>query len=147
MQSFCKALVYEAVLEKTIERICEDLPRAVAGLPLPPLDQIKAGLTASIGVKQAALAQLPTLITQQVLDEQTAGLRAYTLKTEIAEIQNRMAQFPPVNLLETSKTVSIPQFWLDLSETERRFYFREFIRAIEIVRHKQGWSVNLNFIF
>lgn len=86
-------------------------------------------------------------MTQQVLDEQTADLRAYTLRTEITEIQNRIAQFPPVNLLETSKTVSIPQFWLDLSETERRFYFREFIRAIEIVRHKQDWSINLNFIF
>lgn len=146
-QPKCKALAYEAVLEKTIERICQDLPSAVARLPLPPLDQIKAGLTAAINIKQSALAQLPVLLTQQVLDEQTAGLRAYTLKTEIAEIQNRIAQFPPVNLLETSKTVSIPQFWLDLSETERRFYFREFICAIEIVRREQDWSINLNFIF
>ncbi len=143
----CKALLYDAVLEKTIERICQDLPKAVAGLPLPPLDQVKAGFNAAIGLKQAALDQLPMLMTQQVLDEQTADLRAYTLKTEIAEIQNRIAQFPPVNLVETSKTVSIPQFWLDLSETERRFYFREFIRAIEIVRHEQDWGINLNFIF
>jgi DNA invertase Pin-like site-specific DNA recombinase len=146
-QPKCKALSYETVLEKTIERICQDLPSAVAGLTLPPLDQLKAGLTAAINIKQAALAQLPALIAQQVLDEQTAELRAYTLKTEIAEIRNRIAQFPPVNLLETSKTVSIPEFWLDLSETERRFYFREFIRAIEIVRREQDWNVNLSFIF
>jgi DNA invertase Pin-like site-specific DNA recombinase len=146
-QPKCKALPYDAVLEKTIERICEDLPDAIAGLSLPPLDQIKAGLAASISQKQAALTQLPTLIAQQVLDEQTAGLRAYTLKTEIAEIQNKLSQLPPVNLLETSKTVSIPQFWLDLSETERRFYFREFIRAIEIGRHERDWAVCLNFIF
>jgi DNA invertase Pin-like site-specific DNA recombinase len=146
-QPKCKALPYEAVLEKTIERICQDLPNAIAGLPLPPLNQIKSGLTASIDIKQSALDQLPNLVVQQVLDEQTADLRAYTLKTEIAEIRNRLSQLPPVNLLETSKTVSIPQFWIDLSETERRFYFREFIRAIEIVRHEQDWSVNLNFIF
>jgi DNA invertase Pin-like site-specific DNA recombinase len=143
----CKALPYDAVLEKTIEQICQDLPTAIAGLSLPPLDQIKSGLAASIGIKQAALDQLPTLIAQQVLDEQTASLRAYTLKTEIAEIRNRLSQLPPVNLLETSKTVSIPQFWLDLSETERRFYFREFIRVIAIVRHEQDWAVRLNFIF
>jgi DNA invertase Pin-like site-specific DNA recombinase len=146
-QPKCKALPYDAVLEQTIERICQDLSEAIAGLPLPPLDQIKAGLTASICKKQAALTQLPDLIAQQVLDQKTADLRTYTLKTEIAEVQNRLSQLPPVNLLETSKTVSIPQFWLDLSETERRFYFREFIRAIKIVRHGQDWTVSLQFIF
>jgi hypothetical protein len=37
-----------------------------------------------------------------------------------------------------------------LSESERRFYFREFIQAIEIVRpeeHRKQWSVQLKFIF
>jgi len=46
------------------------------------------------------------------------------------------------------KAVSLAQFWLDLSETERRFYFREFIRKIEIVRtESKDWQLNLVFIF
>lgn len=156
-QPKCKALPYEAVLEKTIQRICEDLPKAIAGLPLPPLDQIKTTLASTITQKQAALEQLPTLVTQQILDQQLADLRAYTLKTEIADLQNRLAQLPPVNLLETAQTVSIPQFWMDLSETERRFYFREFLRAIEIQRNNiqrndiqrtdPHWTIALQFIF
>jgi DNA invertase Pin-like site-specific DNA recombinase len=146
-QPKCKALLYDTVLEKTIERICQDLPHATAGLPLPPLDFIKSELTTSIGAKQAALDQLPSLVAQQVLDERTADLRNYGLKAEISEIKSRLSQLPPVNLLETSKTVSIPQFWHDLSETERRFYFREFIRAVEVVRSGQDWTIGLKFIF
>ncbi len=146
-QPRCKALPYDAVLEKTVERICQDLPNAIAGLPLPPLDRIKAGLFAAVEAKQGALEQLDGLVAQQILDEQTSSLRAYTLKTEISAIQDKIAQLPPVNLIETVKTVSIPQFWQDLSETERRFYLREFIRAIEIVRDEQDWSVCLKFLF
>jgi DNA invertase Pin-like site-specific DNA recombinase len=143
----CKALRYEAVLEKTIETICQTLPQEVAGLTQLPLDQITAGVMGAIAAKQAIIAQLPDLVTQQVLDEKTADLRAYTLKTEIAELQNRLAQLPPVNLLETAKTVSIQQFWQDLSEPERRFYFREFIRSVEIVRDEIEWAVQLRFMF
>jgi DNA invertase Pin-like site-specific DNA recombinase len=143
----CRALRYEAVLEKTIEAICQTLPQEVAGLTQLPLDQITAGVMAAIAAKQTIIAQLPDLITQQILDDKTADLRAYTLKTEIAELQNKLAQLPPVNLLETAKTVSIPQFWQDLSEPERRFYFREFIRSIEIVREEDTWSIHLAFVF
>lgn len=146
-QPKCKALPYDTVLEKTIERICQDLPDAIAGRPLPPLDLIKSGLSASVSAKQSTLDQLPGLVDQQVLDEQTAGLRAYRLKAEISEIKSRLSQLPPVNLLETSKTVSIAEFWRDLSETERRFYFREFIRAVAIVRSEEDWTIELQFIF
>ncbi|MGB3239215.1 MAG: recombinase family protein, partial [Geitlerinemataceae cyanobacterium] len=63
----------------------------------------------------------------------------------------KLAQLPPVNLRETAQAVSIPEFWLDLSETERRFYFREFIRAIEIHRDSpdlpQDWHLQIQFIF
>jgi len=34
-----------------------------------------------------------------------------------------------------------------LSETERRFYFREFIKQIKIVRHEQEWNLQVIFIF
>lgn len=144
----CKALLYEAVLEKTIQEICQTLPQAVVGLTQPPVDQISAKILGAIATKQRVIAQLPELVAQHILDHRTADLRAYTLKSEIAELQNKLAQLPPVNLLETSRTVSIEQFWLDLSETERRFYFREFIRCVEIVREEDGaWSIRLAFVF
>ncbi len=144
----CKALAYEAVLEKAIQEICRCLPRAVSQMPnLPPMDLIKGKIQKAIAAKQAVLAQLPALITQDILDTHTADLRAYTLNNEIAQLQARLAQAPPVNLTETSRTVSIPQFWFDLSESERRFYFREFIKEMAIARDESGWNVVLHFIF
>lgn len=68
----------------------------------------------------------------------------------MAELQGQLAQLPPVNLKETVQAVSLPQFWLDLAETERRFYFREFIQRIEIIRdrdHQAHWDLEIKFIF
>jgi hypothetical protein len=58
-----------------------------------------------------------------------------------------MASLPPVDLQAIAQAVSISQFWLDLSESERRFYFREFIRQIEITRQDSSWEIKLIFIF
>jgi DNA invertase Pin-like site-specific DNA recombinase len=146
----CRAIPYEDVLKQTIQQICERLPQAVSGLQMPVVSDAKQQLQSAIAEKEQVLVQLPELMERQILDEQTVALRSYTLKTEISELQDRLSQLPPVNLLETSKTVSIVQFWLDLSEAERRFYFREFIKAIEIVRpegNRKQWSVHLKFIF
>jgi nucleotidyltransferase/DNA polymerase involved in DNA repair len=104
-------------------------------------------LTNAIARQQEILAQLPTLIETGVLDPETAQLRAYKLRTEISEIQAKLATLPPVNLRSVAQAVSIPQFWLDLSESERRFYFREFIRQIEIIRQDAVWQLQLIFIF
>ena len=52
-----------------------------------------------------------------------------------------------MNLRSVAEAVSIPQFWLDLSEVERRFYFREFIRQIQIIRQNREWDVQIIFIF
>lgn len=143
----CKALVYHEVLEQIIIAICRELPLAVAGLQMPDMERVKAGILNAITGKQDILAQLPILIDNGVLDEETAQLRAYKLRTEIAELQSQFAQLPPVNLRETAQAVSIPQFWLDLSESERRFYFREFLQKIEIVRLGEQWKIQLLFIF
>ncbi|MDE5122264.1 MAG: recombinase family protein, partial [Trichodesmium sp. St19_bin1] len=97
--------------------------------------------------KQEILSQLPNLITKGLFDQETAELRAYKLKTEISQLENKFNQLPPVNLLETAKTVSIPQFWWDLSESERRFYLREFISKIEIIRQDTSWHLQIIFIF
>jgi len=155
----CRAIAYQQVLDQTISKICRDLPQAVAEMnPREPWDGsreaapqtgwgMKDSLTAAIATKQQALNQLPGLVESEVLDSETAALRAYKLRSEISELQKKIAQLPPVNLQEIAQAVSIPQFWLDLSESERRFYFREFILRIEIVRQEQAWSLNLIFVF
>ncbi len=143
----CRAISYKQVLEQTIAAICHDLPCAVAGMNVPQMDAVKNSLTDAIARQQEILAQLPTLIETGVLDTETAQLRAYKLRTEISEIQAKLATLPPVNLLSVAQAVSIPQFWLDLSESERRFYFREFIRQIEIIRQDAVWQIQLIFIF
>lgn len=146
-QPKCRAIPYEQVLEQTIEKICQDLPRAVAQMNLSTMNGIKLKITEEIAKKQDILAQLPSLTTNGILDAETAELRAYKLRTEISQAQAQLAQLPPVNLREIAQAVSIPRFWLDLSESERRFYFREFISQIEIIHCSGEWQLQLVFIF
>lgn len=146
-QPKCRSLLYAQVLERTIQCICQELPIAVAQAPLPDIDSFKQSLNAQITAKQTVLEQIPELLNHGVLDTETAELRSYNLRTEMADLQNKLSQLPPVNLLTIAQVVSIPQFWLDLSESERRFYFREFIRQIQIVRSGKEWQVQLIFIF
>ncbi|MGK7921559.1 MAG: recombinase family protein [Trichodesmium sp.] len=143
----CKALAYQKILEQTIEIICRDLPLAVAGLEMPNMDGIKSRIKQNISEKQEILSQLPNLTINGILDQQTAELRAYKLKTEISQLESQLNQLPPVNLLETANAVSIPEFWWDLSEAERRFYLREFINKIEIIRQDTSWHLQVIFIF
>ncbi|MEC4819900.1 MAG: recombinase family protein [Scytonema sp. PMC 1069.18] len=143
----CKALPYQEVLERTIEGVCHDLPVAVALMNSPQLDGIKNSLNESISRQQEALEQLPSLVESGILDGETAKLRAYKLRTEISALQAQLATLPPVNLQSVAQAVSIPQFWLDLSEAERRFYFREFLQQIEILHQDKEWTLRLIFIF
>ncbi|MBE9177179.1 recombinase family protein [Oculatella sp. LEGE 06141] len=146
-QPKCRAIPYAHLLERTIQRICAALPSAVSDLPMPDIDQVKQDLMAQIAAKQAVLDQLPALTASDILDTATADLRAYNLRTEMARLQAQLSQLPPVNLRAIAQVVSIPQFWLDLSEAERRFYFREFIRQIQLTRQAGEWDVSLLFIF
>ena len=143
----CKALSYQRGLELTIERICQDLPQAVSGLNLPDLQIVKQGIIQGINQKQEILLQVNDLLTSGVLDLETAELRRYKLRIEISQLQGKLAELPPVNLKETAQAVCISQFWWDLSETERRFYFREFIKTIEIMRDGDNWELKVVFIF
>ena len=144
----CKAVPYEPLLQAVIERICEDLPQAVSRLNSQGLSEAKAGLEGAIAAKERILVQLPELEEQGILDADTAALRRYRVRTELATLRGQLAQLPPVNLQELSQTVAIAQFWLDLSESERRFFFREFIQSIELVRDQSGqWQPQLKFIF
>lgn len=143
----CRAIQYQDILEKTIEIICRDLPLAVSGINFSQLDEIKNSLDEQINQQQQILEKLPHLIETGVLDTQTAQLRSYKLRTEISQLQDRLAVLPPVNLRSVAEAVSIPQFWLDLSEVERRFYLREFIRKINIIRNGKDWDLQIVFIF
>lgn len=143
----CSAISYQEVLQNTIETVCSDLPQAVEKINFPQLDEVKNKLTESIINQQEILEQIPALVEAGILDEETAKLRVYKLRTEISKLQGQLAILPPVNLLSVAQAVSIPQFWLDLSETERRFYLREFIRQIEIIRQDKDWNLRIIFIF
>jgi len=146
-QPKCSGFSYDEVLQSTIEGICRDLPAAVAALQMPDINGIKAGIERAIASKQEILEQLPALIESGIFDTETAEFRAYKIRTEIAQLQSKLGQLPPVNLREIAQTVSLPQFWLDLSESERRFYFREFIDRIEIVGENTNWKLQIIFIF
>jgi len=146
-QPKCRAIAYETVLQATIEQICQDLPQAVSAASLPDLDRVQQHLRGKITANQEIVGQLPGLLASGILDQETADLRRYKLQTEIAQLQNQLAQLPPANLRSIAQAVSLPQFWRDLSEAERRFYFREFIRQIELVRQEQDWHLHLRFIF
>lgn len=143
----CRSILYQEALQKTIITVCRDLPQAVAGLNFPQLDTVKNNLTTTINHQQKILDKLPELLETGILDTETAKLRAYKLRTEISSLQAQLATLPPVNLRSVAQAVSIPQFWLDLSETERRFYFREFIRQIEIIREDKEFQLQIVFIF
>jgi DNA invertase Pin-like site-specific DNA recombinase len=154
-QPKCKSISYDRVLNATIERICTDLPLAVSQANLPNLDGFKAKISQDISDKQQTIERLPGLIGEGMLDapqerlrqQETVDLQAYQLKTEISQLQDRLAAFPPVNLQSLAQTVSISQFWLDLSESERRFYFREFMQSISIDPQAVNLDLQLQFIF
>jgi len=143
----CRVIPYQQVLEHTIQTICQELPRAVAGMNLPNLDEVKQSLISQMTEKKAVLDQLNHLTATGVLDTETAQLRAYKLRTEQSQLQAQLDSLPPVNLSAIAQTVSIPQFWSDLSESERRFYFREFIRQVQLRRQGKEWRLQLVFIF
>ena len=147
-QPKCKAIAYEEVLQQTIEKICVELPAAVAQLNLPDNSVAKSILEREITQKQQIIAQIEELLQQEILDSETFALRNYKLRGEISQIENKIARLPPGNLQAIAMAVSLPQFWLDLSETERRFYFREFIRQITVERpESQSWKIHLQFVF
>ncbi len=146
-QPKCSAIAYDDVLSRTIAQICQELPAAVSPQAPSPLAAKISQITAEIAQKKAILAQLPDLEQQEILDTQTRQLREFQLKTELAILQQHLDQLPPDELQRIIPAVSAPPFWHDLSETERRFYFREFIQRIEVDRQAQQWAIALVFIF
>lgn len=150
-QPRCRSLRYAAILDRTVQTICQTLPAVfsptLSNAKAAQPNQRKADLEAAIVTKQAILQELPILVERGILDEETAALRTYKVKTEIAELQQLLAQLPPVDLQAIAQVISLPQFWYDLSEAERRFYFREFIQHIHLHRTEKEWDIQLQFRF
>jgi Recombinase zinc beta ribbon domain/Recombinase len=143
----CSAIDYEQVLQQVISQICTNLPQAVSGIGGSRLGAIKVQIEAAIALKSDLIAQMPSLVISGILDQETSDLRIYNLRTEIAAIEEQLAQLPPTNLTAIAQAISIPQFWLDLSESERRFYFREFIRTVRLDPESPDWKLHLEFVF
>lgn len=144
----CKAVNYNQVLETTITTICRELPVAAAQLQQPNLKGTKQQIQQKISQQEATIQQLDNLVEESILDNETALLRRYKIQTEIATLENKLSQLPPENLNAIASTVAFPQFWFDLSEAERRFYFREFIKQIDLIRlENDKWNLELRFIF
>ena len=141
----CSGLNYGQVLQQTITSICDRLPTAIAAIQTPTAP--KQALLKTIQTKENVLAQIPTLLGTGILDEETADLRSFNLETELSQLNQQLASFPPVNLAETAQAIAIPEFWHDLTETERRFYLREFIHSILIQRQGKNWHLELQFVF
>ncbi|OAB56748.1 recombinase [Phormidium willei BDU 130791] len=143
----CQGLSYDEVLRRTVEQVCRDLQRLATQLPPPGDDGRKQALQEQIGRQQELLRDLPELLDRGILDPETLALRRYHLEAEISQCQSQLAALTPVNLQETAKTVSLPQFWWDLTETERRFYFREFVQQIYILHDGDDWQLQIDFSF
>ncbi len=107
-------------------------------------EQLLLGDLGKIGCKMSQLATESPKNQLQILTQLAgAGEGGLTVLRDFL-----LAKQPtPVNLRSVAQAVSIPQFWLDLSEVERRFYFREFIQQIQIIRQNQEWYLQIIFIF
>lgn len=134
----CASLPYDQVLGEVIAAILRDFLPLAQGEPPRP----RGDWTQAIAAKEALLAQLPQLQAEGILDVQTAQLRAYHLATEIAQLRQQLAPLPPANLQPIAQTLGLERFWWDLSEVERRFYFRELIQSIALW---PGGSLRVHF--
>jgi hypothetical protein len=137
--SKCSSLAYDRILTLTIDRLCRDFTVAVNKLTdLTDIDPTAA--------RSSSIAQIDRL-RQQIATTDLDIIDRYHLKTAIARLQQQVDSLSPINLSALAQAVSLPQFWADLSEAERRFYFREFIDRITIVDRDGELDLELKFKF
>lgn len=147
-ESGCPLAPYDNTLEQVIRRICHDLPQRVSQAKLPNIEKIKSQFQIEIDAAETRLLEISDLCDRGVLDSTTAQICAYQIRAQMGILQNNLSQLPPASLSTIARSVSIPEFWRDLSESERRFYFREFLKMITLQYTKSGWVVkNLEFVF
>jgi len=138
------SLPYTEVLQEVIRQVCEQLPQRAQTLDRQALTQARQELQAQIQANAERLRQLEELQQSGLMDEASLAQRRYQLRAETARLAQKLEQLPPANLTQTIQTLSIPPFWQDLSETERRAYLREFLRRIEV---DSAGAVRVTFAF
>ncbi len=144
----CPLVHYDEILEQVIQRICHDLPQRVSQTKLPNVEQIKNQFQQQIHEQENLLLEITDLCDRGIFDPTTAQMRSYQIRVQMGVLQNKLSQLPPASLSMISRSVSIPEFWRDLSEAERRFYFREFLKMIVIQYNGSTWFVkHLDFVF
>jgi hypothetical protein len=131
-------------LQEVIHQICRQLPQQTASFNPIPLEQAKARIEAEINSNDQILHELDRWQDQGLLDQRSLQQRRYHLQAHNAILLGKLDQLPPQNLLEIAQTLSIEPFWQDLSESERRYYFREFLQCVWVNAKAE---VNLNFFF
>lgn len=142
----CSAMDYDTVLQVTIEHICIHLPQAAQKFQATPVIERKVHLSAQVEDKKRLLKEIEILKIQGILDDRSAQLRTYSLKGELSRLEQQLSQLPPENLPQISQTLGSRSFWHDLSEAERRVYFREFVKVIE-VNPVEALYVRVSFVF
>ncbi len=127
----CRGLSYQASLESVLQQICQQLPPFLAAIPQTHLSNLRANLESQINAKLELLNRIPDYLNQGIFDGESAQIRMMNLHTEIARLQQELSQLPPMDLNLVAPTLCRLEFWQDLSEVERRRYFREFIHSID----------------
>ncbi|AFZ54913.1 recombinase family protein [Cyanobacterium aponinum] len=146
----CKSINYDFVLQKVIENICNSFKEIKNQEQMPNIEQIKNYLLTEINQKKRVITQIEKLLEEKILDEETAKIRTYKIKQDIGVLKQQIAKLPPNSLNTIANTLSLPQFWYDLSSSEKRFYLREFVKIIEIIpqnNYPQKKDIQLNFVF
>ncbi|WP_330204228.1 recombinase family protein [Cyanobacterium sp. Dongsha4] len=146
----CKSINYDLVLQKVIDNICNSFKEIKNQEQMPNIEQIKNYLLTEINQKKIVITQIEKLLEEKILDEETAKIRIYKIKQDIGVLKQQIAKLPPNSLNTIANTLSLPQFWYDLSSSEKRFYLREFVKIIEIIpqnNYPQKKDVQLNFVF
>jgi len=141
----CRAIAYQQVLTSVIEAIAQELPPALSSAPLSQIELARSRLAETIQAQRELIPKIQELLASGVLDQETATLRLNNIYREVANLEDQLSQLPPPNLKAIAANLAIPQFWLDLSETERRFYLREFLHSIKLEPHTG--AVQLQFMF
>jgi hypothetical protein len=146
----CPSWQYQNILDLTIKTICTELPIIVKKIKTPDVNLIGQNIRQIVAEKELILNDLPNLIERGILDQDTALIRSYKLQNDLVELSEKLNQLPPDNLKEMIANLAIAQFWYDLSEPERRFYLREFIKQIYVIpdlNQPKQYQLRLDFIF
>lgn len=127
-------LPYERVLQGVIDKLTQGLAqKRQTWDPQTPLvaEKQRHLWQQKIAENVTILEQLPAALAAGIVDPLLYGLRRRQLEQENAQLQAQLQQLPPPQFGEVLQNLSIPAFWQDLTETERRAYLREVLRRID----------------